>query len=166
VSAADEAFQAMGAVSDEQVAHAATDGDDAVRVPKAPHVEPSRDPGPRGTLACGLFTSPRLAEFNGIGDPGLIYSGSLSQLGVQAVGVAAAFAMVFTLSYATFAAIKATVGIRVSAEDEEAGLDIAAHGMYGYPEQFIPQPELGYAAGTPAARPAPAPQPVTAEATA
>src|SRR5918992_1224484 len=119
-----------------------------------------------GTLACGIFTSPRLAEFNGIGDPGLIYSGSLTQLGVQAVGVAAAFAMVFTLSYVTFAAIKATVGIRVSAEDEEAGLDIAAHGMYGYPEQFIPQPELGYAAGTPAARPAPAPQPVTAEATA
>jgi Amt family ammonium transporter len=119
-----------------------------------------------GTLACGLFTSPRLAEFNGIGDPGLIYSGSLTQLGVQAVGVAAAFAMVFTLSYVTFAAIKATIGIRVSAADEEAGLDIAAHGMYGYPEQFIPQSEMGGAAGAPAARPAPAPQPVTAEATA
>ncbi len=121
-----------------------------------------------GTLACGLFTSPRLAEFNGIGDPGLIYSGSLTQLGVQAVGVAAAFAMVFTLSYITFAAIKATIGIRVSAEEEEAGLDIAAHGMYGYPEQFIPQSEMGggMATGTPAARPVPAPQPVTAEATA
>ena len=23
-----------------------------------------------GTLACGLFTSPRLAEYNGVGDPG------------------------------------------------------------------------------------------------
>jgi Amt family ammonium transporter len=103
-----------------------------------------------GTLACGIFTSPRLAEFNG----------------VQAVGVAAAFAMVFTLSYITFAAIKATIGIRVSAEEEEAGLDIAAHGMYGYPEQFIPQSEMGGLTGTPAARPAPAPQPVTAEATA
>jgi ammonium transporter, Amt family len=119
-----------------------------------------------GTLACGLFTSPRLAEFNGIGDPGLVYSGSLEQLGVQAVGVAAAFAMVFVLSYITFAAIKATIGIRVSAEEEEAGLDIAAHGMYGYPEQFIPQSEMGGLAATPAARPAPAPQPVTAEATA
>jgi ammonium transporter, Amt family len=119
-----------------------------------------------GTLACGIFTSPRLAEFNGIGDPGLIYSGSLTQLGVQAVGVGAAFAMVFTLSYITFAAIKATIGIRVSAEEEEAGLDIAAHGMYGYPEQFIPQSEMGGLPGTPAARPAPAPQPVAAEATA
>ena len=34
-----------------------------------------------------------------------------------------------------------------------AGLDIAEHGMYGYPEQFIPASELeGYGA-TPAARP-------------
>ena len=30
-----------------------------------------------GTLACGLFTSPRLAAFNEVGDPGLWYSGSL-----------------------------------------------------------------------------------------
>ena len=96
-----------------------------------------------GTLACGLFTSPRLAAYNGIGDPkGLFYNGSFTQLGVQAVGVVAAFAMVFALSYMTFAVIKATVGIRVS-EEEEAGLDIAAHGMYGYPEQFIPQSEMG-----------------------
>jgi Amt family ammonium transporter len=110
-----------------------------------------------GTLACGLFTSPRLAEFNGIGDPGLIYSGSFEQLGVQAFGVLAAFAMVFTVSYITFGAIKATIGIRVSPEDEEAGLDIAAHGMFGYPEQFIPQSEMGggpvRAGGPPVAAP-------------
>ena len=31
-----------------------------------------------GTLACGIFTSPRLAEFNEVGDPGLWYSGSFS----------------------------------------------------------------------------------------
>ena len=100
-----------------------------------------------GTLACGIFTSPRLAEFNGIGDAGLVYSGSFTQLGVQAVGVGLAFVTVFVLSYATFWAIKATVGLRVSEEDEEAGLDISEHGMYGYPEQFIPAPELvGYGA--------------------
>ena len=95
-----------------------------------------------GTLSCGLFTSDRLAEFNGIGVPGLFYSGSFEQLGVQAVGVGAAFAAVFILSLATFWAIKKTVGLRVSAEVEDAGLDIAEHGMYGYPEQFIPQPEF------------------------
>ena len=107
-----------------------------------------------GTLACGLFTSPRLAEFNGIGEEGLIYSGSLEQLGVQAVGVGAAFIAVFSLSYITFALIKATIGLRVSDEQEDAGLDIAEHGMYGYPEQFIPLPEIGAASTGPAASPA------------
>jgi Amt family ammonium transporter len=51
------------------------------------------------------------------------------------------------VSYLVFWAIKATYGLRVSAEEEEAGLDISEHGMYGYPEQFIPTPELvGYGA--------------------
>src|SRR4051812_34778803 len=36
-----------------------------------------------GTLACGIFTSPRLASYNAVGDPGLLYNGSFSQLGAQ-----------------------------------------------------------------------------------
>src|SRR3954469_14840474 len=35
-----------------------------------------------GTLACGLFTSPRLANLNAIGDGGLVYTGSFHQLGI------------------------------------------------------------------------------------
>jgi Amt family ammonium transporter len=105
-----------------------------------------------GTLSCGLFTSTRLADYNKIGKPGLFYNGSFEQLGVQAVGVLAAFAAVFILSFITFAAIKAVFGLRVSEEDEDAGLDITEHGMYGYPEQFIPAPELqGYGASPVAA---------------
>jgi ammonium transporter, Amt family len=102
-----------------------------------------------GTLACGLFTSPTLAKFNGVGNPdgGLIYSGSFKQLGYQALGIVTVFAFVFVLSYLTFAAIKAVYGLRVSEAEEDAGLDISEHGMYGYPEQFIPTPELvGYGA--------------------
>jgi Amt family ammonium transporter len=99
-----------------------------------------------GTLSCGLFTAPRFADYNGFGDAGLIYTGSFQQLGVQALGIVTVFAFVFTLSYGTFWAIKKTYGLRVSAEEEDAGLDISEHGMYGYPEQFIPAPELvGYA---------------------
>ena len=52
------------------------------------------------------------------------------------------FAFVFVASYIVFGVIKATYGLRVSAEEEDAGLDISEHGMYGYPEQFIPAPEL------------------------
>ncbi len=102
-----------------------------------------------GTIACGFFTSPRLAEYNAFGDPagGLLYSGSFSQLIAQVVGVTIAFTFVFSMSYATFWAIKKTYGLRVSEEEEDAGLDISEHGMYGYPEQFIPAAELvGYGA--------------------
>ena len=114
-----------------------------------------------GTLSCGIFTSPRFASFNGVGDPGLWYSGSFHQLGAQALGVAAAFASVFAVSYIVFGIIKATIGLRVSREDEEAGLDITEHGMYGYPEQFIPAEEYGFASVTPAASP---PRPATVSA--
>lgn len=95
-----------------------------------------------GTLSCGLFASDRLVALNGIGDPGLVYSGSFKQLGVQAVGVTAAFAAVFVLSFITFLAIKAVFGLRVEEDMEEAGLDITEHGMYGYPEQFIKKGDL------------------------
>jgi ammonium transporter, Amt family len=99
-----------------------------------------------GTISCGLFTAPRLAAYNAVGDPGLVYSGSFHQLFAQILGVVSAFAFVFTLSFGTFFVIKKTYGLRVSAEEEDAGLDISEHGMYGYPEQFIPAPELvGYA---------------------
>jgi ammonium transporter, Amt family len=114
-----------------------------------------------GTLSCGIFTAPRLAELNGVGDGGLWYTGSFHQLGAQALGIAVAFGCVFVVSYATFWAIKNTIGLRVTPEQEDAGLDISEHGMYGYPEQFIPQPEystgLTHGAGpAPTASPAPA----------
>ena len=97
-----------------------------------------------GTLACGLFTAPRLAQYNAIGDPdgGLVYSGTLTQIGHQALGVVVVFALVLVLSLITWYAIAKTIGLRVSAEEEAAGLDISEHGMYGYPEQFIPDAEL------------------------
>jgi ammonium transporter, Amt family len=110
-----------------------------------------------GTLSCGLFTSPRLAEYNAFGDPagGLVYSGSFAQLAAQTVGLTIAFLFVFSCSFATFWVIKKTYGLRVREEEEDAGLDISEHGMYGYPEQFIPAPELvGVASRLPAPAPA------------
>jgi Amt family ammonium transporter len=108
-----------------------------------------------GTLSCGIFTSPRYAELNAVGDPGLWYSGSFHQLGAQALGIGAAFAFAFASSLVVFGIIKATIGLRVSAEQEEAGLDIVEHGMYGYPEQFIP-PQDGAGPLKPGVAPAPA----------
>jgi Amt family ammonium transporter len=97
-----------------------------------------------GTLSCGLFTDPALAKFNGTGQGGLFYTGSLTQLGAQALSVAAAFVTVFVLSFVVFWLIKQTVGLRVSAHHEIDGLDISEHGMWGYPEQFMPVPGGAY----------------------
>ena len=125
-----------------------------------------------GTLAVGIFASPRLIA-EGAG-PGIWYgifgdesfSTALGQLGVQGLAVLFTFVVVFVISIATFAIIKATIGLRVPPEEEDAGLDISSHGMYGYPEVFIPQPE--YSTGLPgtvvggAAIPAPAATQMTA----
>ena len=121
-----------------------------------------------GTISCGFFTAPRLAEYNAFGDPegGLFYSGNLTQLAAQSVGVLVAFVFVFAMSYATFAAIKATIGLRVSEEDEDAGLDIVEHGMYGYPEQFIPSSDMDGGRAYPVPSPARTPAPAGATATA
>jgi Amt family ammonium transporter len=102
-----------------------------------------------GTIACGLFTSAELAEFNGVGQAGLFEGGGVMQLVAQVVGVTIAGAVVFAVSWVVFGAIKATIGLRVAAEEEEAGLDIVEHGMYGYPEQFIPPSEYGAASSGP-----------------
>jgi ammonium transporter, Amt family len=98
-----------------------------------------------GTLSCGLFTTATLADTNGVGKAGLFYGGGAHQLGVQAVGIAIIFAFVFVASGAVFFACKKTIGLRVTAQQELEGLDIHEHGMWGYPEQFLP----GYGASQP-----------------
>ena len=93
--------------------------------------------GALGTLAVGVFASPRLVEAAGVGRPGLMYGGGLAQLGVQALGVVAVFAWVAVASLIIFGAIKLTIGLRVKPEEEMEGLDIGEHGMFGYPEAFL-----------------------------
>jgi len=83
--------------------------------------------GAWGTLAVGLFAE----------EIGLVTGGSAAQLGIQALGVAAAFLWAFPLSFGIFYAIKATVGLRVSAEEELDGLDVVEHGIYAYPPSFV-----------------------------
>jgi Amt family ammonium transporter len=90
-----------------------------------------------GTLSCGLFTTPDLAA---IGQPGLFYGGGLYQLGVQALGIAAAGSFVFLSSLVVFAALKATIGLRVKPDQELDGLDIHEHGVYGYPDLVATDP--------------------------
>lgn len=88
--------------------------------------------GAIGTLAVGLIAA---GESNGGG-------GEIS-LATQAIGVVAIAAFVAVASGAVFLALKATVGIRVSPEEEMEGLDVHEHGIPGY------APDVLAGAGTP-----------------
>ncbi len=64
----------------------------------------------------------------------------LGQLKVQLMGVGTAFLWTFVTAFILFQLIKATVGLRVSAEEEIEGLDVAEHGAFAYPD-FVQAPE-------------------------
>ena len=56
------------------------------------------------------------------------------ELRPQAIGIVAIGAFTFLASLVVRAVIKATVGIRIAEEDEEAGIDQVELGMEAYPE--------------------------------
>ena len=93
-----------------------------------------------GTLSLGFLTVPALSEKLATGSGGLFYGGGLHQLGIQALGLAAVGAFTFTASFLVLWLFKATFGIRAEPEVESAGLDVSEHGMWGYPEFYIPVP--------------------------
>jgi len=72
--------------------------------------------GAWGTIAIGLLSS----------------QAGWKQLGIQSIGVLVAFVWSFGLSLVMFLLIKHTIGLRVSEEDELAGLDETEHGVSGY----------------------------------
>lgn len=82
-----------------------------------------------GTLACALLNE---ALFTGDPEYSLI-----SQLGVQVTGIAACFVWTFGTAFVLFKIIKATVGLRVSEEEERAGLDFSEHGSSAYPDFVV-----------------------------
>jgi Amt family ammonium transporter len=119
-----------------------------------------------GTLSLGFLTVPKLAESLEWGQGGLFYGGGLHQLGVQALGLVSVGAFTFAASFLILWVMKVTVGIRAEPAVEAAGLDVSEHGMWGYPEFYIPVPG-GYGTehhGPHAVTPPPAPQPAAAPA--
>jgi len=87
--------------------------------------------GAWGVLSIGLFATYDDA-FLGREDAGLFYGGGFEQLAVQALMVLIILVWVGVTTAALFAGIKATVGLRVSPEEEFEGLDVLEHGLQGY----------------------------------
>jgi ammonium transporter, Amt family len=77
-----------------------------------------------GTLSIGFFHE----------TAGLFFGGGFRQLGIQALGVLSVAAWVVLTAGLLFYTIKHTVGLRVSPQEELAGLDLGEHGATSYPE--------------------------------
>lgn len=123
-----------------------------------------------GTLAVGLFATPTAPAFaRGFGDGvtfganqimgvGLFYGGGFTLLGIQIIGVAAILAFTAVTITLSFLAIRATVGLRVSEQEEIVGLDVEEHGLVSAYAGFMPvigsDVPLGAPAELPGARPA------------
>jgi Amt family ammonium transporter len=85
-----------------------------------------------GTLCVGLFAQDHFTP-NTTGN-GLFFGGGASLLMKQLIGVVGVGAFVFVISLIFWKIIAATIGIRVSAEEEMEGLDIGEHGNVAYPD--------------------------------
>ena len=83
--------------------------------------------GTVGALLTGVFAQKAL---NGVAD-GVLF-GNPAQLGIQAVAVAAAILYSGVMSFVLLKIIGAVVPLRVVAEDETVGLDVAQHGEEAY----------------------------------
>ena len=84
-----------------------------------------------GTLAVGLFATGKGegAFVDGSALAGLFYGGGFKLLGIQALGICCIVAYVVVAMTIVFQIIKHTIGLRVSAEDEIIGMDVAEHGL-------------------------------------
>jgi Amt family ammonium transporter len=76
-----------------------------------------------GTVLIGLFATADMPS----GQDGLFYGGGLHLLWVQAVAASAVLAYSFVVTLGIATALKATIGLRVSPEHEEGGLDRMLH---------------------------------------
>ncbi len=83
-----------------------------------------------GTIAVGLFSTETAPGFAVAGiKEGLFYGGGFDQLGLQLIGMGATALWTVVMISIAFFAIKKTVGLRVSEEEEIEGLDIKEHGL-------------------------------------
>ncbi len=79
-----------------------------------------------GTIAVGLFATTSAPECT---MNGLFYGGGFKLLGTQILGIVAIMVWTAVTMTIVFSAIKATIGLRVSEEEEIVGLDSMEHGL-------------------------------------
>ncbi|MFZ2378334.1 MAG: ammonium transporter [Trichococcus flocculiformis] len=83
--------------------------------------------GALGTILVGIFAT----------DGGLLYGGGFNMLGIQTLGVASVAAYTAGSMYVVFKVIQKTMGLRVTAEEEIVGMDVAEHGLTSSYHDFV-----------------------------
>ncbi|WP_275297869.1 ammonium transporter [Clostridium sp. YIM B02551] len=81
-----------------------------------------------GGIATGIFAS---KSINSAGADGLIY-GNIHLLGAQLIAIVATIAFAAVMTFIILKVIDKTIGLRVSSEDEQAGVDVSNHGEEAY----------------------------------
>lgn len=82
-----------------------------------------------GCLLIGFFAT---TEVNELGKDGVLYGGGWGLLGVQAIGAFAVMAYSFVITLILAVIIRATIGLRISRDDEQSGIDVAEHAESAY----------------------------------
>jgi Amt family ammonium transporter len=82
-----------------------------------------------GSLLLGLFAD---TAVNHLGADGLFLGGGLSLLGKQLLAVGVTLAWSFVITFALAKAIDATIGLRVTPDQEAEGLDVTQHAEAAY----------------------------------
>jgi Amt family ammonium transporter len=85
-----------------------------------------------GTLSVGLFAQDQFTP--GTTGNGLLFGGGAGLLMAQLAGIIGVGVFVFVASLVFWKILQATIGIRVSAEEEIEGLDVGEHGNIAYPD--------------------------------
>lgn len=75
-----------------------------------------------GTMAVGFFAI----------EGGLFYGGGISLLITQILGVITIALFSFTVTFIIMKFLKLTIGVRISSDDEEAGIDASSFGVQSY----------------------------------
>tara|TARA_Y100000389_G_scaffold134759_1_gene132220 strand:- start:1147 stop:2388 length:1242 start_codon:yes stop_codon:yes gene_type:complete len=75
-----------------------------------------------GTMAVGFFAI----------EGGLFYGGGISLLVTQILGVITIALFSFTVTFIIMKFLKLTIGVRISSDDEEAGIDASSFGVQSY----------------------------------
>jgi Amt family ammonium transporter len=99
-----------------------------------------------GTIAVGLLANPEvpgysIADADGNQLAGLFYGGGFKLLGLQLVGFVSVAAWAAVTMTIVFLVIKATLGLRVTEEEEVLGLDATEHNLANAYNDFVVAPE-------------------------